>query len=68
MSKWHVNPNTGNPGRCKADPSNPRGRGCDFQLSENEHFDSALSAARNYEQQGGDDDGLDVHAVFPRNA
>lgn len=51
MSKWHVNPNTGNPGRCKADPSNPRGRGCDFQLSENEHFDSALSAARNYEQQ-----------------
>lgn len=51
MSKWHVNPNTGNPGRCRADASNPRGRGCDFQLSENEHFDSALSAARNYEQQ-----------------
>lgn len=51
MSKWHVNPNTGNPGRCRADASNPRGRGCDFQLSDSEHFNSALSAARNYEQQ-----------------
>lgn len=51
MSKWHVNPQTGNPGRCKADPSNPRGRGCDFQLAESEHFNSALSAARHYEDQ-----------------
>lgn len=51
MSKWHVNPNTGNPGRCKADPSNPRGRGCDFQLSDSEHFDNAIAAARNYEER-----------------
>lgn len=49
--KWHVNPNTGNPGRCSVDWNNPNSRGCPHQLSQNEHFSTAADASNFYSQQ-----------------
>lgn len=48
---WHVNPDTGNPGRCKVDWSNPNHRGCPHGLSEGQHFGSAQEAVNSYAQQ-----------------
>lgn len=48
---WHVNPETGNPGRCKVDWSNPNHRGCPHGLSQGEHFSSAQDAVNSYAQQ-----------------
>lgn len=49
MAKYHYNPDTGEVGICRADPSKPNSRGCKFQLSENEHFGSREEASRGYE-------------------
>jgi len=49
MAKYHVNPTTGNPGVCKADPTKARARGCDFGQGESEHYDSADEARAAYE-------------------
>lgn len=49
MAKYHINPNTGNPGICKADPSKPNARGCDFDLGESDHYASADEARTAYE-------------------
>lgn len=35
--RWHTNPITGKSSICSSDPSNPRSRGCDFDLKEDEH-------------------------------
>lgn len=51
MTKWHVNPNTGNPGRCSVDWNNPKSRGCPHQLSQNEHFSTAAEASTFYSQK-----------------
>lgn len=48
---WHVNPETGNPGRCKVDWSNPNHRGCPHGLNQGEHFGSAQDAVNSYAQQ-----------------
>jgi len=50
-TRWHVNPRTGNPGRCSADPSNPQSRGCRFNLGANDHYRTASEAALAYEDQ-----------------
>lgn len=47
---WHVNPETGNPGRCKVDWANPRGRGCPHGLSQGEHYDSPSAAVNAYSE------------------
>jgi len=47
---WHVNPETGNPGRCKVDWDNPRGRGCPHGLSQGQHFDSPGAAVNAYSE------------------
>ncbi len=49
MAKYHINPSTGNPGVCRADPSQPNSRGCDFDLGESEHYASAQEARSAYE-------------------
>ena len=51
MANWHVNPETGNPGRCRVDWSNPRSTGCPHGLSESQHFDSATDAVNSYAEQ-----------------
>lgn len=48
---WHVNPETGNPGRCRVDWSNPKSRGCPHGFSQGEHFDSAIDAVNYYAEQ-----------------
>lgn len=50
-TRWHVNPRTGNPGRCSADASNPNSTGCRFNLGANEHYRTASEAALAYEDQ-----------------
>lgn len=47
-NSWHVNPETGNPGRCRVDWSNPRSTGCPHGLTEAEHFSSATDAVNSY--------------------
>lgn len=49
MAKYHINPATGNPGVCRADPSKPNARGCDFDLGESDHYGSAEEARTAYE-------------------
>lgn len=49
MAKYHINPETGNPGICRADPSKPGSRGCRFGESEAEHYATREEAARAYE-------------------
>jgi len=49
MAKYHINPETGAPGVCRADPSNPNSRGCRFRASEDEHYGSKEEASRAYE-------------------
>lgn len=59
MAKYHINPETGVPGICKADPSKPGSRGCRFGSSDDEHYGSKEEAARAYEaRMDGDTDGL----------
>lgn len=48
---WHVNPETGNPGRCRVDWSNPNSRGCPHGFSQGEHFDSAIDAVNHYAEK-----------------
>jgi len=50
-NSWHVNPETGNPGRCRVDWSNPRSTGCPHGLTESEHFSSATDAVNSYAEQ-----------------
>lgn len=50
-NNWHVNPTTGNPGRCRVDWSNPNARGCPHGLGQGEHFGSAIDAVEHYSQQ-----------------
>lgn len=50
QGNWHVNPETGNPGRCKVDWSNPKSRGCPHGLSQGEHFSTAADASRSYSE------------------
>lgn len=52
--KWHVNFETGEPGRCRADFSNPRSTGCKFNQSKHEHFGSREEAATYYEKRQAD--------------
>lgn len=49
-NSWHVNPNTGNPGRCRVDWNNPSSRGCPFG-AEYEHFESATDAVNHYAER-----------------
>lgn len=49
MSKYHVNPETGNPGKCTA----PAGK-CPF-ASDNEHYTSREAAAAHYEERVAND-------------
>lgn len=49
MAKYHINPATGNPGVCRADPSKPNARGCDFDLGESDHYSSAEEARTAFE-------------------
>ena len=49
MTKYHINPETGAPGICRADPSNPNSRGCRFKASEDEHYASKAEAEKAYE-------------------
>lgn len=49
MAKYHINPETGNPGICRADPKNPQSSGCRFKLSDGEHYGSKEEAARGFE-------------------
>lgn len=51
MAKYHINPETGNPGLCKADPSNPNSRGCRFGESEDSHYPTKAAAAQAYEEK-----------------
>lgn len=60
MTKYHINPETGNPGLCKADPSNPNSRGCRFGESEDSHYPSKAAAAQAYEEK--------MEAIEARNA
>jgi len=60
MAKYHINPETGNPGLCKADPSNPNSRGCRFGESEDSHYPSKAAAAQAYEEK--------MEAIEARNA
>lgn len=55
MAKYHINPNTGNPGVCRADPSKPNARGCDFDLGESDHYASADEARTAYEASMADE-------------
>lgn len=50
MVRYHINPETGNPGVCRADPSNPHSTGCRFKQDESEHYGSKEEAARGYER------------------
>ena len=45
MAKHHFNPATGETGICRADPTNPRSRGCKFKMGEDEHYPTAKDAA-----------------------
>lgn len=49
MARYHYNPDTGQVGVCRADPSKPNSRGCKFKLTEGEHFQSSEEAAKAYE-------------------
>ena len=60
MAKYHINPETGNPGLCKADPSNPKSSGCRFGESEESHYPSKAAAAQAYEEK--------MEAIEARNA
>lgn len=55
MAKYHINPNTGNPGVCRADPSKPNARGCDFDLGESDHYGSAEEARTAFEASMADE-------------
>ena len=50
-NSWHVNPKTGNPGRCRVDWSNPKSTGCPHGFSEGEHFSSATDAVNSYAER-----------------
>lgn len=50
-NQWHVNPETGNPGRCRVDWSNPKSRGCPHGFGEQEHFENAGDAVRYYSER-----------------
>lgn len=50
MARYHLNPETGNPGICRADPSNPHSTGCRFKQDESEHYGSKEEAARGFER------------------
>lgn len=52
MKKYHINPDTGRANLCHADPSNPKGRGCDFAVDGvvPEHFASKDEAKASYEK------------------
>lgn len=50
MARYHLNPETGNPGICRADPSNPHSTGCRFKQDESEHYGSREEAARGFER------------------
>lgn len=50
MASYHINPETGNPGVCRADLSNPRSTGCKFKQDESEHYGSKEEAARGFER------------------
>jgi len=49
--RFHFNPETGRTGKCGADPSNPRSRGCKFGQSDGQHGATREEARANYEQQ-----------------
>lgn len=46
-----MNPETGNPGRCRVDWSNPQSRGCPHGFSESDHFESATDAVNHYAER-----------------
>lgn len=50
MARYHINPETGNPGVCRADPANPHSTGCRFKQDESEHYGSKEAAARGFER------------------
>lgn len=50
-TKWHINWDTGEPGRCRADFSNPRSTGCKFNQSSSEHYNSLEEATAAYEHK-----------------
>lgn len=50
-ARYHINPNTGQVGVCKSDTTNPRARGCDFKLSDDEHYANAADARSAFEAQ-----------------
>ena len=47
--RFHFNPETGRTGKCGADPSNPRSRGCKFGQSDGQHGATREEAKANYE-------------------
>lgn len=49
MVRYHLNPETGNPGICRADPSKPNSKGCRFKRSEDEHYATMEEAQAAYE-------------------
>jgi hypothetical protein len=48
---YHINPQTGNPGVCKADPTNPQSTGCKYNKSAEEHYATKEDARGSYEHK-----------------
>ena len=42
---YHFDPESGNTGRCTADPSNPRSTGCPYGFAPDEHYPDAATAS-----------------------
>lgn len=52
--KYHINPKTGRPNLCGADPSNPKARGCPYKTKDGEpatHYNSKEEARTGYEKE-----------------
>lgn len=51
---YHINPDTGRPNLCKADPSNPNSRGCPYKKEDGDpaiHYSSKEEARTAYEKE-----------------
>jgi len=51
MANWHLNPETGEPGKCSADPSNPRSTGCRYASSDTDVVHFSANTLREAQQR-----------------